>query len=349
MLNVDEPDVVEALVQRLGAELEASLAQADGLRRARLLLRFAAALVVPGVLQPSSVLAALMACINAAAEIAAAAPPGDDGRSWQPYGDQLVYIALAALPFGGPELAEAAPDQLQALLDAAGAYMGARPYSSQPSLRPFFAAIKEDDPLAESDNGGASFLAQVVAAVAQMAGDARWQLDGVPRVHLGVEATLATAERSHHLAAPAVPRAPALPLPAGAPPALAAALLQQAFPARGIIRFIDAQHTGGDRPPVERLVAEDYILDTVFYFEGDRVECAKRLAHALPLPYQHEPLLCEVLFGQMLRLPRPQFKPIMYSTLMVDLCKLQKLFPRAMSACVRWALPRFLCADAPRR
>lgn len=55
----------------------------------------------------------------------------------------------------------------------------------------------------------------------------------------------------------------------------------------------------------------------------------------LPLPYSYEPLLCEVLFGQMLRLPRPAFKPLMYSALMVDLCKLRRLFPRAMSACVR--------------
>ena len=62
------------------------------------------------------------------------------------------------------------------------------------------------------------------------------------------------------------------------------------------------------------------------------------LVAGLPLPYAYEPLLCEVLFGQMLRLPRPQFKPIMYSTLMVDLCKLRRLFPRAMSACVRWAV-----------
>jgi hypothetical protein len=59
-------------------------------------------------------------------------------------------------------------------------------------------------------------------------------------------------------------------------------------------------------------------------------------AAGLPLPFPYEPLLCEVLFGQMLRLPRPQFKPLMYSTLMVDLCKLRRLFPRAMSACVRW-------------
>ena len=34
----------------------------------------------------------------------------------------------------------------------------------------------------------------------------------------------------------------------------------------------------GDRPLIERLVAEEYMLDTVFYFEPDRVECAKRLA-----------------------------------------------------------------------
>jgi len=34
----------------------------------------------------------------------------------------------------------------------------------------------------------------------------------------------------------------------------------------------------GERPAIERLVAEEYVLDTVFYFEADRVECAKRLA-----------------------------------------------------------------------
>jgi nuclear cap-binding protein subunit 1 len=29
---------------------------------------------------------------------------------------------------------------------------------------------------------------------------------------------------------------------------------------------------------MERLVAEEYVLDTVAAFEADRVECAKRLA-----------------------------------------------------------------------
>ena len=78
-----------------------------------------------------------------------AGPAGDDGRSWQPYADHLVYMALMALPWGGPELAESLPAELAALLQAADAYMAKRPRSSQPSLRPFAAAIKEDDPVAE--------------------------------------------------------------------------------------------------------------------------------------------------------------------------------------------------------
>lgn len=54
-----------------------------------------------------------------------------------------------ALPWGGPELADSAAEEVTALLEAVEAYMAARPRSTQPSLRPFAAAIKPDDPLAE--------------------------------------------------------------------------------------------------------------------------------------------------------------------------------------------------------
>ena len=56
------------------------------------------------------------------------------------------------------------------------------------------------------------------------------------------------------------------------------ALVLEACPPRGIIHLLETQHTQGDRLLVERLVAEEYVLDTCFYFEADRVECAKRLA-----------------------------------------------------------------------
>ena len=38
---------------------------------------------------------------------------------------------------------------------------------------------------------------------------------------------------------------------------------------------------------------------------------------ALPLPYDYDALLAELLFSQMLALPQPQFKPIAYSCLIV--------------------------------
>lgn len=60
-----------------------------------------------------------------------------------------MYAALLALPWGGPELAESVPDQVEALLGAVDAYMARRPRAAQPGLRPFAAAIKEDDPVAE--------------------------------------------------------------------------------------------------------------------------------------------------------------------------------------------------------
>lgn len=83
------------------------------------------------------------------APIPVAAPAGDDGRSWQPYADHLVYTALVALPWGGPELAESVPEAVAGLLAAAEAYMGKRPRSTQPSLRPYSASVREDDPVAE--------------------------------------------------------------------------------------------------------------------------------------------------------------------------------------------------------
>ncbi len=54
-----------------------------------------------------------------------------------------------ALPWGGAELADSVPAELAALLGAVDGYMGRRPRSTQPSLRPFAAAIKEDDAVAE--------------------------------------------------------------------------------------------------------------------------------------------------------------------------------------------------------
>ncbi len=146
---MEDPTFVEGLLLQTGSEIFTALKQPSQSRKARLLVRFLTSLVVPGVVQPSAALGILRALVDKALEIASAAPEGDDGRKWQPYTDNLVYMALMALPFGGPELGESSPEQMSALLEAVDAYMAKRPRDTQPALRPFAAAIKDDDPIAE--------------------------------------------------------------------------------------------------------------------------------------------------------------------------------------------------------
>jgi pyrroloquinoline quinone (PQQ) biosynthesis protein C len=72
LLNVDEPDVVAGLVQRISAEFSACLQPAGDFRRARLLLRFAAALVPTNVVHAASMLAVLQSLVDTAVSIAEA-------------------------------------------------------------------------------------------------------------------------------------------------------------------------------------------------------------------------------------------------------------------------------------
>lgn len=58
----------------------------------------------------------------------------------------------------------------------------------------------------------------------------------------------------------------------------AAARVLAAYPPRGVIRLLPSEATWGDKPIIERLIAEEYILDTIHFFDGDRVECARTLA-----------------------------------------------------------------------
>lgn len=67
-----------------------------------------------------------------------------------------------ALPWGGSELAESAPAELERLFATVIQYMEKRPRPSQPALRPFTEAKDENDIPAQSDSGGASFLGQVM-------------------------------------------------------------------------------------------------------------------------------------------------------------------------------------------
>lgn len=71
------------------------------------------------------------------------------GASWQPWADWLVYVALAALPWCGQELAASCNDALVALLGRAQAYMEARPVAVDELLKPMSGARGPDDMAAQ--------------------------------------------------------------------------------------------------------------------------------------------------------------------------------------------------------
>lgn len=93
-----------------------------------------------------------------------------------------------------------------------------------------------------SDNGGASFLGEVVTAVKEMVETKQWALDSIPRVHEPFLQTLATGQGSDLPSVAALPVAP-VAVPEGAPASLVGALVLEAFPPRGVIHFLEKQHT----------------------------------------------------------------------------------------------------------
>ncbi|KDD76839.1 hypothetical protein H632_c90p1 [Helicosporidium sp. ATCC 50920] len=326
MLNVDEPAAIDMLLAKVATTFASALEQnADYLRVA---LRFLAALVPVNVLNASAVMALLASIIQQAVTTS---KHGESPSLWQPYVDFLVHVVLTAIPFGGADLIESSRNEVEALAAAAKTYADARPIKSLKSMRPFACSFKEGDALAECDFGACTFVATAVEAFKEYLEAENWQLETIPHVHGAFLSSLAAAE-ARDLPPMNIPSFSTLVPDNMNLEAIVA--VQDKFPIRGELPLLEPQHTQGDRILLERLYVEDYILDTLTGFEGDRVECAKRLASGLPVPYAFEPLLCQTIFGQMLHF-RSRFKPQMYGSLMIDLCKLQKTFPRAMSACVR--------------
>lgn len=182
-----------------------------------------------------------------------------------------------------------------------------------------------------------------MASIRTMVDSASFAPASIPRVHLNYEARLAL--NASRLSLRSISNDRMNPLKSDLSAPNKAAIFLTNHPSREIVRLLDEKHTKGDRPLIDRVVTEDYIIDIVHFFEGNRVECAKRLARCIPAQFPYEPLLCEVLFNQMLRLPSSEFKSIMYGALMVDLCKVLDTFPRAMSACVRECFSRINVMD----
>lgn len=341
IINTDDVvgvEFVETFANRVAKELAASIITPAGRFESVPLIRCLSQLVAYGIVDPKSLWDILDDVVKIAGEILSGDLPG----AFQPYTDHLICLALGALPFGGEELLCSVPDKFNQLLNRCSKYVDNRPYQTNDGLKPFAGKVGDDDQMFLSDCGAASHLTEMLRAIEEMRERSGYSFDTIPRLASFYEEdllsnttmiTLRPVSMSGRLS-PQTTNADTI-----------ARDIIEWYPPRGIIRFLKEEHTKGDRLLIERIIAEDYFLHTMHYFEGDRVECAKRLARSMPLNYAYDPLLCEVIFGQMLRLPDMEFKTVMYGTLMVDLCKLVATFPRAMSACVRECFSRMSIID----
>ena len=62
-------------------------------------------------------------------------------------------------------------------------------------------------------------------------------------------------------------------------PVQVAARVQALFPPRGGIRLLAKETTHGRGRALDYLIAQQLVLDTAHFFDGDKLACARRLAH----------------------------------------------------------------------
>lgn len=324
-------DFVEELLGKATEELHKSIKPGGDAFKSQSLLRFMAQLIPCGLLSSDFLCSILNQIIRITEDM-----KDDEKKAWQPYSDHLICLVLGTLPFAGA--AFFINKKAEEIITKCDGYIQNRPRKSFGNLKPFIGKV-EEDVLSSSECGAGGSLIELIAAIKEMQEKNIYSLSCIPDVYKLFEDDLGSKSNISQMQ----------PVSFSCDDMIQSNIepgqILDWYPPKGIIRLMKEEHTKGDRLLIERIIAEDYFIHTIHFFEGNRVECAKRLARTMPLNYSYEILLCETIFGQMLRLPNSEFKTIMYGTLMVDLCKLVSSFPRPMSACVRECFARMKTID----
>ncbi|CAM6096308.1 unnamed protein product [Calypogeia fissa] len=327
LINLENTDFVAKIVAQTHDGLQAAL-DSGNCNKIRTLMRFLTVLMSSNVIAPSALIEVFETLVSAAATTI-----DEDGGNpaWQPRADFYVFCILASLPWGGLELAERVPDDLERVLAGVEAYLTLRKRCSDPSLSVFNTVGSGTEQKPEQED----FLEDLWSVVQGLL-ESGWKIESVPRPHLAFESRLVTGP-SHEFQPLSCPDAPKLP------PNPSDIILgkhrQEAellYPRRiGRLRIFPASKTDEKIAPVDRFVVAEYLQDVLFHLNGCRKECAGYMV-GLPVPFRYEYLMAEIVFSQLLLLPAPPFRLIYYTVVMVDLCKaLPGAFPAVVAGAVR--------------
>ncbi|KAH7278662.1 hypothetical protein KP509_38G051300 [Ceratopteris richardii] len=318
LLNTEDSDFAAKVVQLCRERIEESLVSGD-CNKLRILIRFVAVLMSNNVIAPASLVEVLETLLS----LAATTIDDEKGNpAWQPKADFHVFCIMASLPWAGIELLERAPDELERVMAGIEAYLNVR----KPIVDTCFTAF----PSSNDD-----YLVDLWKRIKHCQ-ESGWKVESVPRPHLAFEAKLVTCQ-THDFGPVTCPYPPE-----GADESQTSSFgrqhheAEQKFPQRlRRLSIFPPAKTDECMAPVDRFVVEEYILDVLLYLNGRRKECAAYLAN-LPVPFRYEYVMAETIFSQLFLLPKPPFKPIYYTIVIIDLCKaLPGAFPTVVAGAVR--------------
>lgn len=328
LINTEDREFVAKVVDRTHSGIQEAL-ETDNCNKLRILIRFLTVLMCNSVVSPASLIELYEALVSSAATTV-----DDDGGNpaWQARADFYVFCILASLPWGGIELSERVPEELERVLNGVEAYLNLRRPVAYSSLQVFEGSPNNDIEMkTESDD----YLESLWSSI-QTLMENSWKIDSVPRPHLSFESRLVNTQ-THDFEAVTVPDTPK-------PPENVTEITlcrqrqeaERTYPRRNMrLRIFPASKTDEKITPIDRFVVEEYLLDVLFHLNGCRKECAAYMV-GLPVPFRYEYIMAETVFSQLLLLPKPPFRLIYYTVVMVDLCKaLPGAFPAVVAGAVR--------------
>lgn len=325
LLNLEDEDFVKKVLENTHDNLQVAL-DSGSCNRIRILMRFLTALMCSKVLQPSSLVVLFETLLSSAATTV----DEDKGNpSCQACADFYITCILSCLPWGGGELVEQVPEEIDRVMVGIQAYMNIRRHVSDSGC----SAFEYIDDRSQGD-GGKDFLEDLWSRIQDLSSKA-WKLDSVPRPHLSFEPQL-VAGKSHDFGPLNCPELPD-------PPASATSITygkqkheaELKYPQRIRRLNIFPPSKTEELQPIDWFVVEEYLLDVLYFLNGCRKECASAMV-GLPVPFRYEYLMAETIFSQILLLPHPPFKPIYYTLVIMDLCKaLPGAFPAVVAGAVR--------------
>ncbi|GKV52937.1 hypothetical protein SLEP1_g59486 [Rubroshorea leprosula] len=173
LLNLENEDFVIKLVQNLQTDFQDAL-DSGSCDRVRTLMRFLTALMCSKVLQPASLVVVFETLLSSAATTV---DEEKGNPSWQACADFYVTCILSCLPWGGAELIEQVPEEIERVMAGIQAYLSIRSHVLDTGLS-FFEGDETGKDLAEKD-----FLEDLWERI-QVLSSNGWKLDSDLTFHL---------------------------------------------------------------------------------------------------------------------------------------------------------------------